>query len=513
MIFCQTLWTNKKNLLEDNFGWLMPQYHLMSWALSSMQLAKHYGELHLYTDSIGKTILIDQLELPYTNVFNDYDDLNCSSCLWALPKLMTYANQKRPFLHIDGDVIVWEPIDKAVLSGKLIAQNIEKGTEYYQNLFEPFLKELKFAPSILKRNLFLPNMRAYNTGIIGGYDVDFFKRYVDLALKMIRKKQNDKLNGNFNIIIEQLLFYSLAKKENKEVTCLTDKLIKDNGYLREAFVDFTNVQKLKYLHLIGQYKRDKEICDWLARYLRQENEEVFLKIVTLFKKQHYFYNRKLEEITSAIEPGKKSKFRYNRSEEFIKSINPKINFNFNTELIKYIEISKNLFLKELFKYEQKIKRLCIRFAKIDFCRLKELENVSMKSIHFLHMSREEKMAAVLIRHPFLEIIYTSIDWTNIQLKEAGNINIRCSDKKDIIISIIPEIFFSGYRELVLDEISANLIILTDIPISYKELLDKMKTLFPVPKNKKEIDAFYELISLKVENLIKNKLLFFNNNNN
>ncbi|WP_414649040.1 DUF6734 family protein [Chitinophaga sp.] len=33
MVICQTLWPHNKKIPEDSFGWLTPQYHLMSWAL------------------------------------------------------------------------------------------------------------------------------------------------------------------------------------------------------------------------------------------------------------------------------------------------------------------------------------------------------------------------------------------------------------------------------------------------------------------------------------------------
>ena len=69
MTICQTLWTNKKNLLENSIGWLMPQYHLMGWAFSVLKLSRHYNTLHLYTDQTEKTMLIDRLGLPYNEVF------------------------------------------------------------------------------------------------------------------------------------------------------------------------------------------------------------------------------------------------------------------------------------------------------------------------------------------------------------------------------------------------------------------------------------------------------------
>ena len=50
--------------MQDGFGWLHPEYNLMSWALSCLSLREHYDEVALYTDSEGKRILIDKLRFP-----------------------------------------------------------------------------------------------------------------------------------------------------------------------------------------------------------------------------------------------------------------------------------------------------------------------------------------------------------------------------------------------------------------------------------------------------------------
>ena len=63
MRIVQTFWSGGKSLLQDGFGWLHPEYNLMSWALSYLSLREHYDEVALYTDSEGKRILIDELHL------------------------------------------------------------------------------------------------------------------------------------------------------------------------------------------------------------------------------------------------------------------------------------------------------------------------------------------------------------------------------------------------------------------------------------------------------------------
>jgi len=505
MVICQTLWTNNKNILEDSFGWLTPQYHLMSWALSILKLVQHYDDIHLYTDSAGKEMLIDQLGLPYTAVFNEYNNLDCQPHLWAFPKLLTYARQDHAFLHIDGDVFVWHPFEKELLSSGLIAQNLEKATAYYRRSLSPYAERLKSLPGFLKRNLLSHNMRSYNAGILGGHDIDFFRRYVAAASRLIEQNDKTTLSTNFNVVFEQLLFFSMAEKEKKTVNPLIDRAINDYGYHKEDFAEFPNADQLKYLHIIGPHKCNKEICDWLARYLRQENEEVFLRIVTLFKKHHYFYSSRLKEIYPTVEPATTNKFSYSKSEHFARLLNPGISFSTHTQLSGYIENSENGLLKGLYKYEQKVKRICTKFRKINFSHLRQIEEASMRSIRFLKKPAEDRMPVKLYRNPYTEVIYTAFDWTAPELPTEDNLNIQGADKH-IIISIIPELFFSGYRELVLDEPCVNIIVLTEKEISYKDLLGEISALFPPMENEEEYEAFCELIFLKVTCLIKNKML-------
>jgi len=49
-------------------GWLHEKYNYMSWALSCLKLRQHYDKVVLFTDDLGKKLLIDKLELPYTDV-------------------------------------------------------------------------------------------------------------------------------------------------------------------------------------------------------------------------------------------------------------------------------------------------------------------------------------------------------------------------------------------------------------------------------------------------------------
>ena len=106
MKIVQTFWHGNNSLLDNSFGWMNPQYHLMSWALSCLSLKDNYQNIVLYTDSHGYEIFAEQLKLPYTDIIIQYDNLTCPEPHWAYPKLLTYSLQKEPFIHVDGTVFI-----------------------------------------------------------------------------------------------------------------------------------------------------------------------------------------------------------------------------------------------------------------------------------------------------------------------------------------------------------------------------------------------------------------------
>ena len=98
MNFIQTLYiSSSKHPFKHSFGWATPQYHLMGWALSYLQLNKLYGTVELYANSNAAKLLIDTLDLPYSKVHVTHDSLVLiNENLWALPKTFTYSLQKEP---------------------------------------------------------------------------------------------------------------------------------------------------------------------------------------------------------------------------------------------------------------------------------------------------------------------------------------------------------------------------------------------------------------------------------
>ncbi|WP_158994692.1 DUF6734 family protein [Mucilaginibacter sp. L196] len=289
MKIIQTSWAcTQDNLLKFNAGWYAPEYNLMSWALSCLQLKKYYKDVSLYADNVSARMLIDTLQLPYTELICDLDKLNnIHPKLWALPKIDTYSRQDRPFLHVDGDVFIWKSFDDQLLNAGLISQNLEVSTEYYETNFQKLEKTLMyFPPEIIEARKKYNPIYAYNAGIFGGHDIPFFKDYTKKSLEFIKKSEGHLPNIDvnvFNIFFEQYLFYALVKKHQKKVSVMLDEVIGDNQYT--GFGEFCEVPHNKqYLHLLGTFKRDRVSCEQMANRLKLDYPEYYYRIVSLFKK-------------------------------------------------------------------------------------------------------------------------------------------------------------------------------------------------------------------------------------
>ncbi|SDE20058.1 DUF6734 family protein [Niabella drilacis] len=504
MTICQTLWTHKKNLLEDPFGWVSPQHHLMAWALSSLQLNKFYKELELYTDKHGAAILSDTLDLPYKKIITDYDNLDCAPDLWAYPKLLTYARQEKPFIHVDGDVVLWKPFRKKLLTSPLIAQNPETGTAYYNNLFSPYRSDAFFYPEYLRTDLYTTHVNAYNAGILGGTNLSFFRTYFSEAATIIKRNTANPLNTNFNIIFEQVLFYSLSKKMNLEVNCYFEKQFPDNGYGIADVANFAMLPRINYLHFIGPHKRNQNICNQVCDLLYHHYPETFLKITALFRKTHYYFPNKIQEIANRPPSKKNGPVAFTKTVQLLNAITGKINTLSSKDLKKAVARSKNSLLKSLYRYECTLKRVILQFNKIDAALLHKQEAASISGMLFFTLPESRKQAALVYTNPFLEIIDGCYDWTSIQI--TGNtIQFRSSYEKDIITAIVPGLFFKGHRTFVLDELCANMVLLASQGCSFSTLVDKISQAFPDAGN--DPGSVKKLLELKLEILVTNKIIY------
>ncbi len=270
MKIVQSFWSGNKDCLKDGYGWLCPIYHFASWILSCNQLRVYYDDVILVTDKAGYDILINRLHLPYSDVIVCLDELSkYNSNLWALAKIKAYEVLDEPFIHVDGDVFVWEQFDSCLGNHDLIVQNTEVTTAYYRTMWNEIRPAIDILPGAMEKYDQDVNNKAYNMGIFGGNDISFIKEYCKQAFDFVEQnlEKVNKLKGiNFNIFFEQVLLHGLATHYGKDVATYIKEDIGDNEY--QGFADFDNVPEgRKYLHLLGFYKRIPMVCNKMLAYI------------------------------------------------------------------------------------------------------------------------------------------------------------------------------------------------------------------------------------------------------
>lgn len=278
MKIVQSFWSG--NDIKRNFGWFSEKHHLLGWILSSLQLTKFYNDVTLYTDDAGYELLIQKLKLPYTSSEQTIEDLNRRDIdcdLWAYSKILTYNSIDVPFLHVDGDVFIWESFGEQLLSMDLIVQNQEITSDYYRGMWlriKPFIDHLPDAMQLYNKGW---TNKAFNMGIFGGNDLPFIRKYSESAIQFVelnRKNLPKNHSLNFNIFFEQVLLYNMAFLEDKEVGSLINYDIGDNEY--KNFGNFDEVPNERtYLHLLGFFKREFTVCNKLDIYVQKYLPEYY----------------------------------------------------------------------------------------------------------------------------------------------------------------------------------------------------------------------------------------------
>ncbi len=470
MKIVQTLWTGRKDLLRDEFGWIAPECHLISWALSCLKLREFYDNVVLYTDSQGKRILGDYLHLPYTKIEVVYDNLKCREAHWAYPKIVTYSLQDEPFLHVDGDVILSRPIDKNIIGAELIAQNKEIISDYYKNMVNDIMRRRTILPSYLKKDIENGSFGSYNAGLLGGSDINYIKKYCEEANKIINDNgMNDPTESNMavnnNILFEQILFYSMVKNDKREVKTVIEHDVQDNGYSYKEFADFYLYGEYPLIHMLGGHKRNYKVCELMKKMLLKISPDLIKEINMLFKCKHIRLESKNNELSDMS-----------------------------------IQMCVGKYLDEL---KQKV----IKWKNIPHDLLFENEKRSSLYLDFMIDKDKYYNDYIFKCNSYIEIFLIPKEWpeeAKILIRDRID---RKKSLKPLNIAIIPLLYGNkGYSEILINDLQYNIISLSKKGVSYEDLFKYLKSCF-TPEVVISDEKLRDLIKTEIEYLAYNKLLF------
>ncbi len=297
----QTFWSSHGSALLSSYGWPHAEYNLMSWALSCLSLREHYDDVELYTDTEGYRILIEQMRLPYSHVHVVLDDFACLPFHWALAKIKTYSMQDVPFVHVDGDIYLPNPLKEEIFDAELVAQNREIGTIYYWRMMERILAQKNIIlPPIAQKAINEHSIASYNMGFFGGKDLDFIHDYCDVAFQFVEQNHlNDvrynHVSLNCNVFFEQILFALIADDAHRKVESVLGWDMEDRGYTGREFCDFLRYGQKSFLHLLGGHKQNRYYCEMLEKTLLRLYPEYHKRVVELFPERHIRFDKSFHE--------------------------------------------------------------------------------------------------------------------------------------------------------------------------------------------------------------------------
>ena len=205
MVFVQSFWSKpflNTDSNEFNYrvsgGFTDKKYFYYSWALSFLSLKNFGRKCLLVTDDLGKYLLIEALGMEYDEVRLELNELkNLSSSYWAIPKLHVYQTMDEPFLHFDGDLILYPAFKDLGL------ENHDLVFEFKNDIFsDDHLKSINYMDGLLFDEIYQPEVTIdesdicepfairsslfntckkhtgeLNCGVIGGRDYKFLNEF------------------------------------------------------------------------------------------------------------------------------------------------------------------------------------------------------------------------------------------------------------------------------------------------------------------------------------------------
>lgn len=251
---------------------------LYTSALSVVCASRHFPEVQIISSSWGVD-MFTQLKLPVTSYSNSLDEIkNISRFFWAYGKLIAYCEQREPFVHLDNDVFLWEPLPRRMLEASLCFQSYEPfdlpGYSHYKKL-RPCFNRAKIKPQAIVDNPVYDY--AYNCGICGGNDLGIFPEWKRCSAEYIFAPENQKLFFkkyakqliHQNLFHEQYFLASLVKKYG-----MRDRVQVYHEDAKRINEDLPR-QKPRYTHLWGTPKKESGYMAKVRMTLLYQYPEVF----------------------------------------------------------------------------------------------------------------------------------------------------------------------------------------------------------------------------------------------
>lgn len=270
--------------------WANPIHHLFSWVISLKTVKKHYPRTALYTDDDGARLLVDKLGLEFDEVSTGLNALAAyDPAWWALGKVWTYRAQQEPFIHIDSDVFLWQPLPHDFISAPLFVQCpdffVPRASYYKPELLESTVSrggEIWLPAEWVWFRTSGVRQRGESCGIFGGRRIDFIQHYTNQAFKLLEHPANQpgwsfmENKIDHNILLEQYLLAACVDYHRDRATSpFRDIEIK---YLFTSLDDALasdDATRLGYTHLVGTAKKNPQIITRMEQRMKRDYPDYY----------------------------------------------------------------------------------------------------------------------------------------------------------------------------------------------------------------------------------------------
>jgi hypothetical protein len=278
-----SFWSRPFNLYRHS--WLTLKHFAISWILSVETAKRHYEATCLFTDNEGAEFLVDGVGIEVDHVSTELNRLKgYHHKWWALGKIFTYRNQREPFIHLDSDVFLWEPLPPRMLHAPLLAQNPEyfivgKSDWYMPEKIEAALGSGGWLPVEWRwyRGFQGIIQKGICCGIFGGNRIDFINHYAEAAIRIIDHPSNEAIMWQIDnkvkhmVVLEQFILSSMVEYHKYNADDFNNI---DVEYLFKDGVDaIQHGDENGYTHLTGGAKRNALLMQRLEERVKNDYPE------------------------------------------------------------------------------------------------------------------------------------------------------------------------------------------------------------------------------------------------
>lgn len=195
-----------------------------AWSILSAKQTIPTCQFNLHTDDIGAQLLDG---LPYDNIYTDLNSLNTHINLFASAKFKALEAEELGAIHIDGDVIITNPLAIGML-------NYEMNEVIVQNYERPYQRELTMISPIIRNAKNLFGKGSFCCGVIGIANQQLKDKYIEdynryaAILKQHSYIIDKIIEANpriiFDLLFEQSNLYTLCLNGNYHVKTLCKSL-------------------------------------------------------------------------------------------------------------------------------------------------------------------------------------------------------------------------------------------------------------------------------------------------